>query len=93
MKATHAFLSEDAKWTFEYVKEGDNWVLDGDGWVHPVPIEQRLAQFKDWLLSLSSEKQVVVVGHSGVFDKLVGLDMGNCEIVRVEAEDLPTLAS
>ena len=28
------------------------------------------------------EARVVVVGHSGVFDKLIGRDMGNCELIE-----------
>ncbi|KAK3281413.1 hypothetical protein CYMTET_10796 [Cymbomonas tetramitiformis] len=76
-----------ADWDFSPTVEGANWNLRVDdgvgGFVHPQPVEERLETFKIWLRSLPYEK-IVVVGHSGVFDKLLGRNMSNCEIISME---------
>ena len=53
----------------------------GRAWHHPVPIEERLEALAQWLKA-RPEGTVAVVGHSGVFDKLVGKDMKNCELLE-----------
>jgi broad specificity phosphatase PhoE len=76
-------------WDLSNVREGDNWlegepsVLGGVGYYHPKPVEERLDGIKAWLKSLPHER-VVVVGHSGVFDRLLGLQMANCQLVEHE---------
>ena len=42
---------------------------------------ERIPLFAAWLRALPDER-VVVVGHSGVFDKLLGKQMRNCELVE-----------
>ena len=46
-----------------------------------MPIEERLEALAQWLKA-RPEGTVAVVGHSGVFDKLVGKDMKNCELLE-----------
>ena len=53
----------------------------GPAYYNPKPIEERLAPLAAMLKGLDAER-VVVVGHSGVFDKLVGKDMKNCELLE-----------
>ena len=86
-----------ASWDLSLIREsGDdaNWVLSdaiepkepsggkcGPAYVNPIEVTERIAPLKAWLQSLSA-KRVVVVGHSGVFDKLLGKNMKNCELVE-----------
>lgn len=83
-RAKYPFLES---WDLSAIKEGSNWVLGdesvlgGAGWFNPTPIGERLGPLKAWLQALPHDR-VVVVGHSGVFDKLLGLQMGNCELVE-----------
>jgi hypothetical protein len=44
-------------------------------------VTERIQPLAEWLKALPDER-VVVVGHSGVFDKLLGLQMKNCELVE-----------
>ncbi|KAL1521486.1 hypothetical protein AB1Y20_021148 [Prymnesium parvum] len=78
------------QWDLSQMKEGGsdaNWVLGseielcGPAYHSPTPIEERLEPLATWLKSLPHER-VVVVGHSMVFDKLLGRAMGNCELVE-----------
>ena len=47
-----------------------------------VPVEDRLAPIAAWLKA-RPEAKIVVVGHSGVFDKLLlGQNMDNCSLVE-----------
>ena len=55
----------------------------GPAWHHPLPVEARLEGLRAWLKGLPHES-VVIVGHSMVFDKLLGLSMKNCELVEHE---------
>ncbi len=96
MLQKHAFLN-DPKWDLSLVvDEGEaaNWVLGeaivptedvggeiGPAWHHPKQVEERLQPVAAWLKS-RPEKMIVVVGHSGVFDKLIGKDMKNCELLE-----------
>jgi broad specificity phosphatase PhoE len=90
MKANHPYI---ASWDLSLMTD-DNWILGeaieptedvggkiGPAWHNPVPVEDRLAPLAKFLKS-RPEARVVVVGHSGVFDKLLGRDMGNCELVE-----------
>jgi len=69
-------------------QEGVNWIKDdapgpdpdGIGYAHPESAEARLAPFRIWLKSLP-EGDIVVVGHSGFFDKFLGVQMDNCELL------------
>jgi len=95
----HPFLGA---WDLSLLRDqGDdaNWVLgeaiepteDGGGkigpaWLTPQPVEARLAPLAAWLKA-RPEARVVVVGHSGAFDKLVGKEMKNCELL--EDSELP----
>ena len=71
-----------------------NWVLGeaiepteeaggrcGPAYFNPRPAEARIAPLAAWLKE-RPEASVVFVGHSGVFDKLLGLNMANCELVE-----------
>ena len=95
MLQKHAFLS-DPNGISLVVDEGEdaNWVLGeaivptedvggeiGPAWHHPKQVEERLQPVAAWLKS-RPEKVIVVVGHSGVFDKLIGKDMKNCELLE-----------
>lgn len=91
MRQKHPFIDD---WDLSAIAEA-NWKLGepiepteegggriGAAYYNPVPIEERLAPLAAWLKA-RPEERVVVVGHSGVFDKLVGRDMGNwCARVR-----------
>lgn len=81
--------------------EGANWVLGaaitptdpaggeiGAAWHVPTPVEERLAPVASWLKA-RPEKVIAVVGHSGVFDKLLGKDMKNCEVGRHSPRAMP----
>ena len=86
-----------AEWDLSLIREdgdGANWVLGdaveptepsggrcGPAYINPVGVTERIAPLAEWLKSLPHER-VVVVGHSGVFDKLLGKQMKNCEIVE-----------
>jgi len=79
------FLREG--WDLTAMREGDNWVLGsadvlgGAGYYHPLAVEARLEPLRHWLKGLPFER-VVVVGHSNVFDRLLGLQMANCQLVE-----------
>ena len=90
MKVNHPYI---ASWDLSLINDA-NWVLGeaiepteetggqiGPAWHNPVPIEERLAPLAAFLKA-RTEARVVVVGHSGVFDKLIGRDMGNCELIE-----------
>lgn len=90
MKANHPFidgwdlsLMTDSNWTLgeaiEPTEEGGGRI--GPAYHNPVPVEERLASVAKWLKGLSGGR-IVVVGHSGVFDKLLGVDMANCELIE-----------
>ncbi|KAL3895795.1 MAG: hypothetical protein SGPRY_013424, partial [Prymnesium sp.] len=77
-------------WDLSHMREegeDSNWVLGppielcAPAYHNPVPVEERLEPLKAWLKALPHER-VVVVGHSMVFDKLLGLSMANCELVQ-----------
>ena len=54
------------------------------GYAHPERAEKRLGRAKAWLReSFSAEARVLVVGHSGVFDRLLGVPMRNGELVEM----------
>lgn len=89
MKEKHPFI---ASWDLSLMTDA-NWVLGdaiepteeaggqiGPAWHNPVAVEERLAPLAAWLKA-RPEARVVVVGHSGVFDKLIGRDMGNWYVV------------
>lgn len=82
----HPFL-RGAEWDLALVREGENWVkgdasvLGGEGYHHPLPVEARLDGLRQWLKGLPFER-VAVVGHSRVFDRLLGVQMANCELVE-----------
>jgi broad specificity phosphatase PhoE len=89
MMQKHAFI---ATWDVSLISEGANWVLGdpivpsepaggeiGGAWHNPTPVEERLQPMATWLKA-RPEQTIVVVGHSGVFDKLIGKDMKNCEV-------------
>jgi len=96
------FLSDEPSWDLSLIREeGEdaNWVLAeaieptepsggrcGPAYVNPVEVTERIAPLAAWLKSLPEER-VVVVGHSGVFDKLLGLQMKNCELVEHELSE------
>jgi len=96
MVETFSFLS-DSKWDLSLIREEGadaNWVLGdaieptepsggkcGPAFINPVEVTERIAPLAAWLKALPEER-VVVVGHSGVFDKLLGLQMKNCELVE-----------
>ena len=94
MQANHPFISSwdlsnmrtegaDANWVLgepiEPTEEGGGQI--GPAWHAPKPIEERLAPLAAWLKA-RPEARVIVVGHSGVFDKLVGREMQNCELLE-----------
>ena len=84
-------------WDLSLVREDGpdpNWVLGeaiepteeaggrcGPAYLNPRPAEERIAPLAAWLKE-RPESKVVFVGHSGVFDKLLGLNMANCELVE-----------
>lgn len=76
-------------WDLTHIREGENWVkgdasvLGGEGHYHPLPVEARLDGLRRWLKTLPHER-VVVVGHSNVFDRLLGVQMANCQLVEHE---------
>jgi broad specificity phosphatase PhoE len=94
MLTAHPFLAE---WDLTHVREeGDdaNWVLQppveptepgggrcGAAYVNPVEVTERISPLAEFLKA-RPEERIVVVGHSGVFDKLLGINMGNCELVE-----------
>ena len=91
MKEKHSFL---AGWDLSLISEA-NWKLGepieptdagggkiGPAYHNPVPVEERLASVAAWLKTGLPEARIVVVGHSGVFDKLIGRDMANCELLE-----------
>jgi broad specificity phosphatase PhoE len=96
MKETFSFLN-DASWDLSLIREeGErpNWVLGEaieptepsggrcpPAYINPVEVTERIQPLAEWLKALPDER-VVVVGHSGVFDKLLGLQMKNCELVE-----------
>eukprot|EP00933_Yihiella_yeosuensis_P008119 TRINITY_DN113437_c0_g1_i1.p1 TRINITY_DN113437_c0_g1~~TRINITY_DN113437_c0_g1_i1.p1 ORF type:complete len:213 (-),score=50.39 TRINITY_DN113437_c0_g1_i1:186-824(-) len=96
MLADFPFLKD---WDLSEVREdgdGQNWVLGdaikptepdggvcGPAYFNPATVEERLESLKAWLKALPYER-VVVVSHSGVFDKLLGKNMKNCELVEHE---------
>lgn len=88
MRAKHAFLNS-ALWDLSALREGENWVrgdaavLGGVGYHHPAPVEARLEPLAAWLRALPYER-IVVVGHSQVFDRLLGVQMANCQLVEHE---------
>ena len=98
MKETFSFLN-DAAWDLSLIREeGEhpNWVLGEaieptepsggrcpPAFINPVEVTERIQPLAEWLKALPDER-VVVVGHSGVFDKLLGLQMKNCELVEHE---------
>ena len=94
MLQKHTFLAD---WDLELVREdggSPNWILGeaivptedaggeiGPAYHNPTPVEDRLAAIATWLKG-RPEQRIVVVGHSGVFDKLIGRDMKNCELLE-----------
>ena len=96
MLKKHPFLAVEG-WDLSLLREEGaeaNWVLGeaiepseegggriGPAYHNPRPVEERLAPLAAYLKALPHER-VVVVGHSGVFDKLVGKDMANCELLE-----------
>jgi len=86
-----------AEWDLSMIREDGpepNWVLGeaieptedaggrcGPAYLNPLPAEDRIAPLAAWLKE-RPEAAIVVVGHSGVFDKLLGLNMANCELVE-----------
>lgn len=85
MKEKHAPYI--ANWDLSAIDEKKNWVLGepiepteegggkiGPAYHNPVPAEERVASVAAWLKA-RPEARVVVVGHSGVFDKMLGRDM------------------
>jgi len=84
MQKKYSFLGS---WDLSHIHEGENWVLGdasvlgGAGYFNPRPVEERLDGLKAWLQALP-ESRVVVVGHSGVFDRLLGMQMQNCQLVE-----------
>lgn len=70
-------------WDWSRVCSERDWLESGGGWLNPRTAEDRLEPFRIFLNSLPLEKDVLVVGHSGFFKKLLGQDqkMGNCEVV------------
>ena len=89
MLKNHLYL---AQWDLAELREGAaaagaNWVLGEPlelcpaAYHHPLPVEERLGPLRDFLL-LRPEATVVVVGHSMVFDRLLGKQMKNCELVE-----------
>ena len=86
-----------ADWDLSEVREGgpqSNWVLGeaiepteeaggrcGPAYLNPLTAEERIEPLAAWLKA-RPEQTIVVVGHSGVFDKLLGKQMGNCELVE-----------
>ena len=87
-------LMTESNWVLgeaiEPTEEGGGQI--GPAYHNPVPVEDRVAPIAKWLLGLAAAaaeqegggppKNIVVVGHSGVFDKLLGVDMGNCELIE-----------
>ena len=57
--------------------------ISSGGYRHPLPAGKRIALFREWLVGLSFD-HVVVVGHSGFFKRLLGVNMKNCELVERE---------
>jgi broad specificity phosphatase PhoE len=85
----HPFV---AGWDTSHVRESGlslNWVAgapiplepSGHGYHHPRPVEERLAAAVAWLRMLE-EPRVLVVGHSGVLDRILGRGTLNCERVQ-----------
>ena len=97
MKANHPYITS---WDLSLMTD-DNWILGeaiepveeaggkiGPAWHTPLPVEERLEPLAKFLKS-RPEARVVVVGHSGVFDKLLGRDMGNCELLEDDLSKWP----
>ena len=84
MLQRHPFLKE---WDLSHIEEGTNWILGEQtelcpaAYHHPLPVEDRLAPLRSYLAA-RQEGSVVVVGHSMVFDRLLGKQMKNCELVE-----------
>lgn len=85
----HPFV---AGWDTSHVRESGsspNWVAgtpiplepSGTGYHHPHPVEERLAAALAWLRGLE-EPRVLVVGHSGVLDRITGRGTRNCELLQ-----------
>ena len=84
-------------WDLSDVREDGpaaNWVLGeaieptepsggrcGPAYINPVEVTERIAPLRA-MLTARPEPRVVMVGHSGVFDKLLGIQMRNCELVE-----------
>lgn len=78
------------QWDLSHIRQdvdGANWILGSQielcppAYHNPLTVEERLEPLKSWLKSLPYNK-VVVVGHSMVFDRLLGQSMGNCELLE-----------
>jgi broad specificity phosphatase PhoE len=85
----HPFV---AGWDTSHVRESGgspNWVPgepiplepSGQGYHHPRPVEERLAAALAWLRELE-EPRVLVVGHSGVLDRITGRGTRNCQLLE-----------
>eukprot|EP00658_Telonema_sp_P-2_P058263 TRINITY_DN4672_c0_g1_i1.p2 TRINITY_DN4672_c0_g1~~TRINITY_DN4672_c0_g1_i1.p2 ORF type:complete len:225 (+),score=49.26 TRINITY_DN4672_c0_g1_i1:202-876(+) len=89
----HPFAAE---WDLSELREGENWVradpilvpsgrgggVCQEGWINPVPAPERLGEYARWICGL--EGRVVVVGHSGVFGRLLGEPLKNCELRPIQ---------
>lgn len=71
--------------TFDFsgVERRDEWVPSSspNGFIHPKDAEDRLHAFRGWLRALP-EGRVLVVGHSGFFNRLLGAKLGNCKVTE-----------
>jgi len=74
-----AFPSE---WDFRNLASPREWT-DAGGWLAPRSVADRLQPFRDFLNALPTDKDILVVGHSGFYKKFLGQDqkMANCEVV------------
>lgn len=72
------------EWDLALMDDATLWTEDRPGeWVHPKPAEERLDDLIAWLGSLP-EPRVCVVGHSGVFERILGIFPANCQLIEKE---------
>ena len=66
-------------------EESEEWRCGGAACTSASGVEGSLFQKQRWdwgVCAVREGERVVVVGHSGFFDKLIGKDMKNCELLE-----------
>lgn len=81
-------------WDTSHIRErgtAPNWVQGapisleptGQGFYNPRSVEERLSEVIAWLRDLR-EQRVLIIGHSGVLNRILGRQTRNCECIEHE---------